>query len=779
MQSRAHHLNIPSEQDLLDWLSEKPRTLGWDMWVAYDRGTVNRSLAVDYSERFDSHPLAKPSEGVVSIVENLRWEHLYRLTFGAPELSFSEARITSPRVGLGARALAGVQLTVDQPGGIAKRIIKVEEYTPLQGPRLAATTDLTDLSLGTNTAAVVGVDLSAGDSYQLSFAETGVAQREGGKFLQGHFAALPQGDRLAVVNHIGGVAGDLFAPAEIRPRAFHGPGEDANRADGGVLLFVAMKGSAVGALPGDDQGWPYPVPSGYSATMVLSTHYLMTKAMAHGVRGISTDADLDYDNPDDPFLPVDCLKAKAGVLKPVQVASSVPPFTGVEYIMALPLADTDAGSVPFHIERSEGGLKFRWKGSSFGQANAPLLRTGSPVATTEVDHAWLLRSIRRFTATEEGGLDLIPEDGLPTWTMGVYRQNGLIDASHYQYFTALSQAIDRDLAAGIDQRCAEAFSASSDIDSFRDSGLYFPGSRRLHFDSAQLPNELAAFGRVLDKEGPCVVDPPQVRIAAGATTQFQLTSGQMGEDWAVSPVDGYEGDGGSISASGEYSAPEAGDLNGGFLLAKVTASKDGQRSSALVAVVAEDMGVNPIVFVSWPNGPQIRVAAGCLDGGDVEWTVRSESGATLRMPTFDDDALFDPNDRIYVPGASAGDRFFSVDEVVAHNPRTGASRSTSALVIEKSLSGEIVIQEGASPPPGQIQFSFEGTLGPIEGASWEVAVGAGSIDSNGLYTMDPGSQHSFAVVVASYTHPGVAEMVNFRILPLPLISLDELNRILA
>lgn len=149
------------------------------MWIAIDRSTVNRSLLLDYLERLDTHPLANSITTVAATQENLRWEHLYGLRFGPPELSFSESVVTSGRVGWSCRANAGVQLTVDQPGGASKRIVKIESYSPLQGPRLVARTTLKEISVAPQTAAKVLLDVAAGDGYLFGFAETEEAQRAG------------------------------------------------------------------------------------------------------------------------------------------------------------------------------------------------------------------------------------------------------------------------------------------------------------------------------------------------------------------------------------------------------------------------------------------------------------------------------------------------------------------------------------------------------------------------------------------------------------------------
>lgn len=779
MQSNLELLGLPDEQAVLDWLAEAPRTHGWDMWIAIDRSTVNRSLLLDYLERLDTHPLANSITTVAATQENLRWEHLYGLRFGPPELSFSESVVTSGRVGWSCRANAGVQLTVDQPGGASKRIVKIESYSPLQGPRLVARTTLKEISVAPQTAAKVLLDVAAGDGYLFGFAETEEAQRAGGDCLEKEFGSLAPGSHHAVISSVSNSGVDFLSPAEIRPRAFIAPGTEGQQGGGGVLLYVAFNGSKAGAFPGDGSDWLYPIPSGYSTAMVMSSYALMTNLVSNSLADGAVGAEFEYDNPDDNFMPVSTLTAVGGRLKSIEVSPAVEPFTDVSYSIDPDLADGAVGSANFHIDRVKDGLLFSWKTSSFSRAEAPKLRTASADAVSDADYALRVRANYGFAATDEGSIKLADRGGAPTWATSIYRQGGLLAAEHYQHFPALSVALGKGLVSAIDQALGGQSIVTPQFDLLRNAGLYFPGSLRLHGEAAHLPGELVVFGKVGSKVGSFQVHPSEYRVLGGGTVQFGVTPAHDGVEWSVALVDGFVGGSGTISATGEYTAPDSGSIEGSFTLVTITGSKGERKSSALVAVVKQDVVVNPLVFSTWPNGGETRVAGGCIDAGTLEWEVRSVTGATLEKPSMDGVTLFDANDRLYIPGPSTGDRFYSVDEIVARNPRTGESQATSALVIEKVLSAEIVAREGGTVPANQVQFDFRGSLGPIDGAEWAVAIGAGSIDNNGLYTMDPSSPHGFAVITASLSQPPVAELFNYLIVPIPLIDLKEMKRILV
>jgi hypothetical protein len=750
------------------------------MWVAYDGEIANEALRLDYVERIDQHQLAAPLTGVATVRENQRWEHLYGVRFGPPELTFSGSHIASARVGVTFRAISGIQLTVDQSGGAAKRVSKIESYSPLHGPFAVARVSLADLTIDPGATMSVGFDVSVGEKYQFSFAETRDAQLSGGQFLQDAFASEPAPRRFCAINSASNVDGHLLAPSQIRPRAFCGTGSGAEPGNGGVVLFVAFEGSGVGAVPDNDSDWIYPVASGYNVSMVISSYCLMTRLVRREMQNAYPGAEFIYDNPDNAFLPVTSMTAMSGRLEPIEVSVSTAPFTAIEYIIEPSLADGSSGSTPFQIERTSSGLRVNWGASSFCQTVAPTLRTQTPEAQTALDYAWVVRGVRPFSAGADGGIVLSPLQGSPTWTKGVYRQGGVLDPAHYQHFPTLSAALVEGLASAVDEACSGGGSITSEFDSLRNSGLAFAGGRRLHLKAARLPNELTGLGHLASNPEAISVAPHDARVIAGDSVQFSVGQDSQDVDWSVVPLDGISGSVGSISPGGLYQAPQADEIKGSSQLAKVIASKDGQTGAALVSIVTQRVAINPLVFTTWPGGTvETRMAAGCVDGSTVNWEVRSVTGATLHEPVLGGDVLFDVNDRIYVAGAAPGDRYFSVDEITARSSTSGSSQTSYALVVEKTLSGELKIRESTDLPENQVQFDFDGGLGPIAGATWEVVAGAGSIDNNGLYTMDMASPHRFAVITAWIVVPQVGELCNYQILPLPLIDLSELNRILA
>jgi hypothetical protein len=146
-------------------------------------------------------------------------------------------------------------------------------------------------------------------------------------------------------------------------------------------------------------------------------------------------------------------------------------------------------------------------------------------------------------------------------------------------------------------------------------------------------------------------------------------------------------------------------------------------------------------------------------------------------------AEFEEGDRFYLPGQGQVDdpkRVFSVDEVIATNPRTGMSHTSRLLVVEKPLNGTLSIKEGSGLPANKVQLELDAGEGPLAGVTFAVVAGGGSIDADGVYTVDETSPHMFGVVTASWRMPGLPfSFDGYMILPVPLIDLEEVQRVLA
>lgn len=763
-----------SESDFLDWLKVKPRTLGWSAWLAYDRETANAALRQDHTARWDTHPLTVPVSGVVSLADTLR-EHLYDVRFEAPQISFESSMVSSARVRFSTYALSGTQLTVEVRTGLPKRVSKVESFTPLQGPRLYGSAFIDDAEGLANAARQVRFDLGTGEGYRFALSHLREAQTVGGTFFNVHYGDLPAPSRYCLLNTLGKWDDGTLVPGVVRARPF--PADDAaTSGDGAVVLMIAAEGGDVGQLPDNEGGWPYPVPDGYATTLLVSNQAMMTGVLEPGLRSIGEGAEFEYKNEDAGGTVVTTLRALKGTL-PLTVQAQVAPFASVNYALEPALASDPAGRGGFAVTADGSGLKVSWQASSLTDAQAPLLHTEGPAGQTSLDYALRARLVCRYTVDADGrvGLEAVDEAN-STWFKPVYRQAGVLDALHYQHFPALSTKLTEVVVAALRQKLAGI--GGGDINPLLDVGVTFPGDTAVRAGSAHVPMDLAVFGTTAARSGAFTLQAPTRYVVAGDELPIAAVPAQPGAVWSVELLDGVEGTPGTVSSEGIYRAPTPDELTGDFTLVKVSATHGGHTQSVLVSVMRAGMALNPRVFATRLGSARTRLAAGCADGGPLEWSISSATGARLDETTSDEDTLLEPGERLYVAGKTPSGGNYSVDTITVSNPRTGESKTSYAFVAEKDEVGVVLIKEDATLPPDKIQLVLDGGLGPVPETQWTVCAGAGSISAEGIYTLDPTSESPFAVITGEKHVENVVSLFDYLILPLPLVNLDELRRAL-
>lgn len=154
-------------------------------------------------------------------------------------------------------------------------------------------------------------------------------------------------------------------------------------------------------------------------------------------------------------------------------------------------------------------------------------------------------------------------------------------------------------------------------------------------------------------------------------------------------------------------------------------------------------------------------------GGD------SATGGTLTAtPPDDDAAIFDPTDMWYVPGSDKTGKPFSIDEITVKD-EAGNTALSHLILMEDVIYGQIVILDKPDMPDGEVQLALEDMEG-IE-VSWEVVAGGGSIDANGVFSVDTESPYKYGVVSA-YAKVGPITFNPFIILPVPIINIDDFRR---
>ncbi len=765
----------PSETELLEWMKLKLRTFGWDALLAYDRTSLNESLLRDYLERYEHHPFGNPIAGRVVISENTVWEYLYAVRLGAPELSFEQSKITSARISTSARALCGAQVSVEVVNGSPKHITRIAQYSPLQAPRLVVNAFIEDPAAPGEHVRYVQADMTAGENYRFSFPGPLQQQLKGGDFLRQHMASLPQSAHHVRLNTLSAWPGGTFVPGVVRPGPVPIRDGDGNAtAEGALTLLIAAGGSEPGVLPDPEGDWMYPIPSGYGAALWVAGPHVMYHIVGAGIRGSYPDAEFEFDSSNDPST----LTLTKGSIKVIVDNLDVPPIGALSYEFQAPISSDPLFSTPIKISRTGTGLRLDWKMSTFSQVEPPLLKSPATGAASALDSAWRISGDYSFSSSANSSLAVSSSTHPGGWFKPLYRQAAILDRLHYDHFPAISLALTSGLSRELESMVNELGDAMEgsdglgDLDRIRWDGVGCPGGAGLALGTVHFPRDMVVFGNLGAVPGKFLLTPTRRRVGAGGTLQLEVTPAQSGLEWTLQPLDGLQGSVGSVSSSGVYTAPSAGEIEGGFRLVKVTASGPAHASMALVEVLKEQVALNPLVFAVASPGAQVRMSAGSQDGEALEWSLLTATGAKLEQAASEEGALFDPGDHLYVRGDGLTGGFFSVDEVTVRT-NSGATRTTFVLVVEKQRRGVIKIRSDGRSNRDQVQLEFDGGgAQPIPDADWKVQIGGGSISPTGLYTRDPQSQLPYAVITAEYEFE-YGHLANYLILPVPLVDLDE------
>lgn len=779
MSNTSNSPALKSEQEIVTWLNKHPRTSKWDALLIYDRLKANQLLLQEYIDRFTSGTFLKPITDKVTVDPNTHWVHLYDYVLDYPRISFEKNSFGDSRVSLTMNIMGGTQMTVQKDAMSPKVVTQIEWIDALQGPKLTADVELWSLPIQVSERDQVWFDIAAARDFRLSFADTDSVRELGGTFFYQLFQDLPDDQKRYFLNTLEPVdENDFLDPIRGAIIIFPAPGSKQRSSphygDGALLYYVAVEGTENTELPADEVGWVYPIPQGRSSLVLLGNHALIKKIVSDGIRKLSASAEVEYENEDNAAAPVGTVSVTSGQTAKRMFNLTSPAFNIVEFSYGLPLA---AGKTAFTIATNEGKLSYSWSGTSSDSTQEAKLVSSGPAAYSLWTFNWRVEAVGRFQLVD--GTVVLRRDDDVTIEVSA-RPKHPMAVEHEADLATLVPAIEQGLREDFIQLLDDVMAPSREIDLFRLHGLLFRGDNLVELNSVHFPTDLAMFGDVSPKRTTFVVDPLEPIVAPGSKTPFKvLPEAPAGQTirWSVEEVPGYGAQQGSIDQNGVYTAPAASTIPGkNYTFAKVRASTDVHESSALVRVVVRDVVVNPLVKTSELGGAKTKLGAGTLDRGALEWTIKSQTGATIEPIDLAEHPEFEPGDHYYVPGNTPSGAPYSVDEIIVTNPRTNNSHSAYVLVAEVIPSLTITVVDDPDLPEHQIQLQYGNDETPP--ATWTLLAGGGELSSTGLYTYDPTSVHRFAVISATFNGMGMS-FANALILPVPLVNLEEMRRVLA
>jgi hypothetical protein len=792
-------MEINSVETLLDWLKVKPRTLGWGAVLAYGRSETNKVLLQEYITRFGTEHYMQPiTEEIRDNTTPTQKDFLHNYQMDAPRLSFIGSNLQTSAAKLTMKEVGGTHLSfTKQEGAQQWSLTRISEKNVLDGPGLKFDINLMESTGSVTSAGRVELDISEGRNYRLIDMPSEHLQRVAGERFKTRFRALPQEQKIFVLNELKFEPDQFLKPSKFVIRTHNKQGAGArllaneDEGEGAVLVFVAMEGESNGTLPVDNADLKYLLPDGYSATVLLGNDMLVKKIMTEAIRKISSvirPFRAEFDTVDG-FTRMKGFGAKDYGGTTAYYNSSAAPgdITLVAfYNLTLHFSDVVTpfpGVASLHVQHRPGSdrigtLDMVWTGDVRDHVQAE--RNGASFLIGEFATHWTCTWKFQFKMNSVAGtigLELADEAISVGVSIGSFHGNHQME----EIFPEVKRNAEEAITNRLWQNKQIMLESPQDINVFTLNSLLFRGDNSVRLAGVDFPGDLAAFGHVGPTQTAFSITDLEPIIPHTVPWQFQTEPSRTDLTWSVRNILGETVPKGTITNTGRYTPPTAAEMPRSSIRVVVTATDGTHTSSALVGITARSLAVNPLIMIATAGDSLAHdVSAGAVDGGALTWSIQDPSSGAVVRPNPAAD-----KDHSYVPGPKKDKSPPTVDTIVVTNPRTTLSETTSVLVLHRKQTIEVVINDAVSLPENQLQLSIMGEGGPINpgdwSEEWQVLLGSGStqIDAaSGVLTLNPAGPDKFVVitVLVPPARPAGASEDGYIVLPLPLFSVPETIR---
>ncbi|QXG36082.1 hypothetical protein [Pseudomonas viridiflava] len=756
-----------SKEELIAWMREQPRTLGWGAILAFNRTDTNTVLLQEYIERFSNDTYLPAAQGYIK-GSNTQGQYITDYVMDYPRLSFDIANVEqeTPDARLTMKVVGGTQVSFEEViGGL--NATRVEVVDPLNGPELTLKLQLVDVPGNVDSAGKVVLDLKKSSDFSLSYSDFLEEQALGGLFFKQLFEKLPDEKRILVLNELIKEAGHSIKPETFKIRTQAAPGAKRrsaeNYGDGAVLIFVAMKGSSNGGNP--DQGFRYLIPDdadkNYSAAIVLGNKFIL-EVVAKEMEG------RDY-------IGTGAWKYKTTTSDFWEMSPDGGQLSGGTYNFVWGSGNFNTGSV---------GTPFRWDERGGGSDVKCSIKNGAveiSYTRNSDQYSYVVRCIgdqfevydaglsARISATVARGYGIDEQSAevkpLQAW-VGPMTFESVAGAGMSNARVALDRWWERrsdfDLKKleTLQYNFSRLLSYLPPLDTFLLQSLLFRNSTVRPLD-VELPGDVAIFGQLAPDRTQFSIDPVQSVIGIGETLKFNVfPASLLPVTWQVESVSGVIGDAGSISPDGSYTAPAG--LTGPYSRVRVIALRGPKRALALISVVVSDINVSPVIQTCGATHSR-TLSAGTRGTGALTWSLRTlGNGGKLEMGAN--------GKYVYTAPVAASNKLYVVDEIVVKNELTGKSRSAWIMAVVGNMTLSISRDTSVTLPPNQVKLRCKAEDFLADDLiSWETLAGSGTV-VNGIFTQPDPLEQRFALLLASHVIPNVMTLKGYILLPLPLFE---------
>jgi hypothetical protein len=761
---------------LLEWCKEKPRSLGWNAIVAYDRSHANAALIQDYISRFEASSYLRPITARVDMSQD-EAEYIHGFTLDRPRLSFENATVQWSLGRLLVKVVGGTQLTTrTQPGGIAQ-VIKVSSYDAVNGPDITMGLTLAVLLGSVDVQGQVAIDLSKGTEIDVNFADSLDHRRIGGEFFRAYFESLPDEQKVFVLGEVGSSEGQVLKPRNVQIRTHASAGaNDPGAPDfglGAILMFITMEGEEYGTFPVSDEELHYLIPFdetvGYSSTMLLGNEFFMRKFVEEGCRRITESPELfTYEAHTDDHGFISSLSVTHGTRTGPKLDTELPNFPYVRCDgIQTPMAPEGAVDAGFEVIFEGDALVIEWNG--YKEQPVSVCSCLGNHHSADLGFAWKWR--KRYI------LEVDTHSRKLQWKSAPDADQLLCKVSPRAFveipeiadhFEELNQYLEGMLAAQLNSCFDDFVGPLEDLDAFRLNSILFRDRFVFEPIEAHLPGDVLLLGRIAPDTTLFTVKPVEPLVGPGEKLSLSTEPAVSGLSWQVENIAGASGNAGAVDSSGTYTAPALADIQGFFKRVRVTATRDDYSSSALVTVLVRDLTFNPLVVVCGV-GMKCEMSAAARDGSQLEWSLGGQVPGSQILPSTEPGG-----DHTYVAPAGALQEAstFSLDQVHVKRPGSSLLHTSYVLVVNSPPLASVTLSVDADLPEGSVRLVADLGKGPVEkGCNWTLLAGSGKLDAaTGIYATDPAGAHKFALITVAIEppYPEYPTFEGYLILPLPL-----------
>ncbi len=775
----------PTFSKYLSHLRAKPASQGWGALLVYDRFRANRLLAQEHIQRLDNSGWL-PRISFKKDSEDNSWTEGFDLVLDKPLLSFVNSTISGSKALLSMNVISGVLTQLRQgSGGGQPEVIAYSVVNPLNGPAVRIEILLNDTDGGNiDTEGRVTLDLSKGLGYTFEVDGWGELNMKLGEAIKLEFEKWDEADRVWELNVIKRIEGEVnpirFA---VRTHSMKNAKDinavsEEEQGEGAVLVGVAFDEDTVGTWPSADGDMPYLLPSPentdedpYTMSIIFHNELWVRSGFWNMVATIPGVSNILVEKDQHDFYST--LKSDVQLHSPGYTDHTIRRYGDYNFT-TYRWPDLDF-SGNFRIVHTDDVFSIDWTVISDTKEMVVIFNGPSGDRRHDPDFNITISVRTKLKISIVGSGDRFGEVEVQPGPVEVeYEMSAWGGESSYinnHVITAFDDYIKPHVQSAVDElstKIAGIAAAVKPVNVLRLNSLLFRSDDIATPRVLVTPGDLAMLGDLAPRLTSFAVEPLEAKVSAapGKTVTFHVEPAVVGEvAWSVQGLPGDSGNVGSIT-QGVYTPPDIGSLTDGYKRVIVTATANGNSSSAVVTVVADSVAVYPLYKVAQFSQDQTSrryVLTGGDIAGELRWEMTSGSKGTIREAEDGDSDLVipvDKNVRIYVspprlPGAgpiasrvhvdgvevSAGGQKQTIDIILPWTTTSGMIKTTK----QRELAFKLVLAYYDSDAQEEIELT------PAE-TTWEVLKGTGTLDpATGIYTAGP--DEGPYIIVAACENP--------------------------